>query len=416
MESSINLKGSIPRHFEQYPWFCAVSGGADSVALLYLLRQAYPQKDITVVYIDHNWSSQSCQWEKIVKSHAQSLSLPFASYSVDDSVQSEGTARALRLSLYQKLLNKPGLIFLGHHLDDQIETSLWRWIRGNWQSLDSMRFLTKCSQGFLVRPLLDLSKNRLLTYLHQHEIDFVQDPSNKDIRHTRNFLRHEILPKVINRESGIKSSFLQARQRFICERSFLKSLFSPYMKNILHWRSYPKIDEQSLTLLITHWLDYKELPHPSYKSLKEFASQCIKAHPQKHPSLELLDYVIYSYRGLLYSVEKESLSLVYPKRLEVDSDVVSWGDRCFKKQKGSLIGSDNRVWVFTQPKKRQTLITEQYPNGIRVSQLWKELLIPPWMRKSYPLITVDGKFVQLGDLCYCPEFKKSGEIFTHERI
>ena len=105
MENTLSLPSQLLSRFDSIPWYCAVSGGVDSIVLLYLVHKAFPHKKITVISINHRWSSGSKLWTQYVSEHAKKLSLPFISYDLEEHVHSENYAREKRLKIYKKLLD-----------------------------------------------------------------------------------------------------------------------------------------------------------------------------------------------------------------------------------------------------------------------------------------------------------------------
>lgn len=160
---------------------CGVSGGADSSALLVLAVGA--GLSVTAVHVDHALRPGSAEEAGVVADLAERLGTRFRSVSapVDHGSGLEERARTLR----HAVLGPDSL--LGHTADDQAETVLLRMLRGTGPAgLAAMRPDR--------HPLLSLRRSETVALCARMEIPVVQDPSNDSPMHTRNRIRHEVMP------------------------------------------------------------------------------------------------------------------------------------------------------------------------------------------------------------------------------
>jgi len=198
----------------------AVSGGADSVALLYLLRDlgGEPPLRITVAHFNHLLRGpESDEDERFVRSLAEELGLPFVGGKADvrelaesRGLSVEAAARLARREFLRGAAERRGIgrIATGHHADDQAETVLIRLVRGSGvRGLAAMRPVTR--DGF-VRPLIDCTRSELRAYLARRGIDFREDSSNLDRSYLRNRVRNELIP-LLQRE--FNPAIVQALRR-----------------------------------------------------------------------------------------------------------------------------------------------------------------------------------------------------------
>jgi len=188
----------------------AVSGGADSVALLRLLCRVQPQSplDLTVLHVDHSLRPDSAEDAQWVQRLAESLGLPFYSIRIPRPTSRElrangveAWARKKRLSAFALLAEQHSLeaVCLGHHAQDQAETILWRLLRGaSLQGLGGLHPLKNLAIDgrplLLWRPLLKTSPEELRTFLRKIGQDWREDPTNRDMGFLRNRIRYELLP------------------------------------------------------------------------------------------------------------------------------------------------------------------------------------------------------------------------------
>ncbi len=186
----------------------AVSGGPDSLALLDLLHQLAPQLGLrlAVGHVDHGILPDSGRVAAQVKAHA-------ASYGLEAHVErlslgasaTETRARRARYAALRELQQRVGARYLvtAHHADDQIETVLYRVLRGS--GVSGLAGIAAQGPQGLVRPLLPFRRSELARWLAQRFPDAAGrwaihlDPSNADPRHDRSWIRGQLLPLLRQR-------------------------------------------------------------------------------------------------------------------------------------------------------------------------------------------------------------------------
>jgi tRNA(Ile)-lysidine synthase len=178
----------------------AVSGGADSIALLFLLKNlaARFQTGLTVLHVNHQLRGvESDEDEDFVRSVANTMRLPFlCAKARPEAGNLEAEARRLRRQFFKECQRSHGLtrIALGHTRSDQAETVLHHVLRGSGTGgMAGMRFSTP--DGF-VRPLLDISREEVRTWEAEEGLHWREDSSNADLGFTRNRLRLETIPAL----------------------------------------------------------------------------------------------------------------------------------------------------------------------------------------------------------------------------
>lgn len=179
----------------------AVSGGPDSVFMLYMLNEI--AKDfgfkVTVLHFNHKIREESDEDALFVKTLSKTLNLDFETESCDvlgfakkEKLSLEDAARIKRYDFLKKYKFRLGLgeIALAHTKDDIAETFVMNMMRGSSLSgLTSMRI----KREFYIRPVCFLEKREILEYLNAQGIDFKIDKSNKDTSFVRNKIRLELM-------------------------------------------------------------------------------------------------------------------------------------------------------------------------------------------------------------------------------
>ena len=183
----------------------AFSGGMDSRVLLQLLCDAdwARGRSLRALHVDHGLHADSAQWAAHCQREAAALGLDITVLRVDVAVGSgglEARARRARHAALQAALRPGEVVVMAHHQNDQAETFLLRALRGAGErGLGGMRALRRFGAGWLWRPLLGTPRSALQAYAVARGLRWIEDPSNQDVRHDRNFLRQAVLPLLQQR-------------------------------------------------------------------------------------------------------------------------------------------------------------------------------------------------------------------------
>lgn len=182
----------------------AVSGGADSVALLhFLVQNAAEQKwEITVCHVNHNLRGEESRRdarfvEALCKKYGVSLRLlneDVAGLAKKQKLGVEECAREVRYSFFEQVAKEQGAkIATAHTLSDSLETVLFHLARGT-----SLRGLTGIPpvRGNIIRPFIDCSRKDVEMYCREHGLAFVEDSTNASDEYTRNRIRHHVVPEL----------------------------------------------------------------------------------------------------------------------------------------------------------------------------------------------------------------------------
>ena len=168
----------------------AVSGGADSVCLLHVLKQLFPDAVRGVAHFNHQWRAEaSGEDERFVAQLAAPLPF-FRAEGVPAPGNKEQNARRARLAFFKGL---GATVALGHTRDDQAETVLFRFLRGS--GLAGLSGIAPTSNG-IIRPLLDVTRAEVEQYLRARNIPWREDATNQDLSFARNRIRHVLLPQL----------------------------------------------------------------------------------------------------------------------------------------------------------------------------------------------------------------------------
>ena len=180
----------------------AVSGGPDSMALLCALETCRARLGITISagHFDHRLRTGSGRDRIYVEAFCADRGIPCHSGSDDIASRAhqsgesiEQAARRYRYRFLRETATRIGArwIATGHTRNDQVETVLMRVMRG--AGIRGLSGIPR-RRGPLTRPLLEVARAETVAFCREWGVEFIDDPSNTDVRHTRNRVRHEVLP------------------------------------------------------------------------------------------------------------------------------------------------------------------------------------------------------------------------------
>lgn len=212
----------------------AVSGGADSVALLDALAKARSRRalrsiGLVVGHVDHQLRPDSGVDARLVLAHAERLSLPFELAVVAVSAAGVGLEQAAREARYEALERMAtgagcGAVVTAHTATDQAETVLWRLARGaGTHGLAAMASRRPLGRIALLRPLLGIRREEARAYCDRMGLRFHDDPTNVDDR-PRARLRAEVLPVLERLAPGATDRIAAAALRLREDDAFLEGL------------------------------------------------------------------------------------------------------------------------------------------------------------------------------------------------
>lgn len=205
----------------------AVSGGVDSVVLLNILVKNIPSSSTLVVaHLDHGIRSNSTRDCLFVKELAKQYKLKFETDKANLGVDaSEATARTARYKFLNQVVknHKGAILITAHHLDDFFETVVINFHRGcHRRGLVSLK-----SSEQLLRPLMRVSKQQIIDYAQKHQLDWVEDATNHDLKYLRNYIRHKIINKLTVKQ---RAELLKLCDELISSNQELDQFLDNYLK------------------------------------------------------------------------------------------------------------------------------------------------------------------------------------------
>ncbi len=348
---------------KETPVLVGFSGGADSVALLHLLK-AFSLRDgfaILAVHVHHGIRGTEADRDaEFCEDFAKKIGVEIITYRIDVPTIADGRGESLeevarneRYRIFDTVMQERNipLLAVAHHAGDNAETVLFRLARGTGLAgLCGIKQLRKIGQGYVTRPLLPFSKDEILAYCRDRNLSFVTDSTNLEPCCTRNLLRLEILPTL---EKSVPNA----------------------VKNIANATARLQLDEDYLTGVANGWteehrrgeilsLDGMKDLHPAIRSrvLANFTENAEAVH------LTALTDLILSGRGGCIPLPHDRTAVVLGGRLRILPLLRGEGlrerkplcEETFSLCDGKLTVSSKQTENSNEPKKIHKLSTKHY--------------------------------------------------------
>lgn len=268
-----------------------VSGGRDSMVLLCALRTLGFQR-LVVCHLDHGLRGRASQGDAaFVLKQASKLGCALETaraatreYAATNRKSLELAARELRLAFFAECArrHKCHVLLLAHHADDQIETCLFNFLRGSGSAgLGGMRPVSRMGRLTVRRPMLGILREDITAYQKRHRIPFREDASNLETVHTRNKLRHDVLPAI---EKALGSTFRKtiprAAEIFRAEDECLTSLV-PKIGETLSCKELRALPIAIQRRAVLRWLRERRVVEPGWEETQRVLSLLNTAGPAK---------------------------------------------------------------------------------------------------------------------------------------
>lgn len=389
----------------------AFSGGLDSSVLAHALSSA----DIPVLalHIDHGLQEASAAWSRHCEAFAESLGIEFRCRKVNVQLESgkgpEASAREARYNALYAELEPGDWLLSAHHREDQAETLLLNLVRGTGPAgIAGIGAVRRFGPGWLIRPLLYFDRADLKAYAESHEIEWIEDPSNSDKRFDRNFLRHEILPRLKTRWPDIATRLQRSAMHASEATSLLIDLAKIDLEAVggradrLPVESVLDLSRYRQKNLIRYALRVCGLTLPTALQLDNILDEVLRAREDAQPQVRWSGGSARRYRDGLYLLPAE-LDAALPEGPISGSEVRlgnSLGTLRFEPgvDRGldpHLVGPNLRL---VSRKGGEKIRLDRQSHTKKLKKLLQEEGIVPWMRDRVPLIYSGDELVAVGDL------------------
>lgn len=399
-------------------YWVAYSGGLDSHVLLHniaKLREELPIK-IRVIHIHHGLNPNADAWLKHCERVCAELKLDWLSQRVNVNVTAgespEEVARRCRYAAFTDLLAEDDIVLTAHHQDDQAETVLLQLLRGAGpKGLSAMPRIKPLGKGWLMRPLLGFTRQELMQYATEHQLQWIEDDSNTDENFSRNFLRHKILPELRGRWPSVTKTLARVADNCAEAQRLLTSLADEggvaargSQPNTLSVHYLKKLPRERQQLLLREWLYAQDFLAPPAKKMQSILQDMLLAGEDKAPLVCWGDVELRRYRDDLYA-QKRTVNQMHQKEwlwdLAKPLTIPGWGVLQAELSQGRGLRADiQQVTVrFRQGGEKLKLPGRSMHHSLK--KLFQEWGVLPWERDKVPLLYHQGELVAVVGYTVC---------------
>ena len=397
----------------QTPLVVAYSGGVDSTVLLQAVIAYREQFDspIHAVHVHHGLSDNAEQWAKHCELQCRLEDVAFHLYRVDVDTGSrkslEAEARKVRYNALLEVCDQiGGVLLLGQHAEDQLETVLLQLKRGAGpQGLAGMGEVQYRGDTLIMRPMLALEKAEIVAYAEEEMLQWVEDESNQQNSFDRNFLRNEIIPHLLARWPKLTKTVGRSAELCAEQSALVSDSAQRHFEECKH--SDFRLDGQKLAdlslpwqaMVIRAWFRAQRQLSPS-KAQTDQVLAMLKAKHDATPEVNFKWGRVIRFDHDLYWVVNATHEV--PQNLELafgQDTYLPWLQGQVKVMK-SAHKNDDTVLLRTNTRNLRVK-----PENASVSKLLKEWFkvwrVPRWERDGVPVIFINEQPVALIVLGRC---------------
>ena len=402
------VRHSLQNHVGAADRLCVgLSGGLDSVVLLsalHVLASEFRLK-LSALHVNHQLHPEADRWEAFCREYCRRLGVPCAVERVSvvrsGGESLEAVARAQR---YAAFFQQPAdFVVLAHHREDQAETVLIQLLRG--AGLQGLRAMPETrvpggpSAGWprLLRPLLQVSRAALREYAGVYGLSWVEDPSNRETHHARNYLRHELLPVLALRFPSWATTLGRSARHLAEAGELLDQLaeadFAACREGAgIRITAALGLGQSRAVNLLRWWVRERGAPPFHQKQLEDWLRQS-QARADRNPNLLWAGWTLARFKGcwqLDPTLTAEWPELFFERWPQGDSILIPGGGtlRLRRIQDGGVRLALLSAGGFFLRRRRGGERLRLFAGGgsRTLRNLLQEAGIPPWRRDAMPLL------------------------------
>jgi len=256
-------------------YLIGVSGGRDSMVLLHALHDLGYHK-LIICHLNHGLRGAAASADRnLVRKAAtrmgtgwETAKVDVKAYAAQKKCSVELAARELRFAFFSRCARQHRCprLFLAHHADDQIETSLFNFLRGTGAAgIAGMKPVSLRAGLEIIRPLLGVSRDEIAAYAREKDIPWREDASNQDRAHQRNRLRLDVLPAITTAlGTSHRAAILRAAEILREEDAWMESLVPPVTKQ-LPCETLRAMPEALRRRFVLRWLKQLGVPEAGFQ-------------------------------------------------------------------------------------------------------------------------------------------------------
>lgn len=399
------------------PVLLAFSGGLDSTTLLHALSRepSIRARGLRAIHVHHGLQAPADEWARHCARFCGSIGVPLSIIKVSVTRDSgdglEAAARKARYGAFETTLAAGEVLVTAHHRDDQAETFLLRALRGSGpDGLAAMRSWRKFAAGWHWRPLLETPRGDLLAYAREHGLSWLDDPSNEDTHHDRNFLRQRILPLLRERWPQADAAFARSAALNADAVELLDQ------EDALALAMARSVDPQALSAgallalaaprrarVLRRWVEALGFPPLPGAGIAQIESDLLQARADARARFVWRDVVIERWRDLLHAQRlREPLPTGWSMEWDGREPLPLPGGDSLELEGAGTLPSPCRV---SARRGGERILLPGRTHSHTLKNVLQELGVPPWEREALPLVhDPAGALVAVADFAYSAGF------------
>lgn len=409
--------------------YIAYSGGLDSSVLLDAASAELPREKLRAVHINHHLSPNSDYWQEHCRQVCALLAIPFIHHQLRIEATGEGLEQAARRGRYdyfQALLQPGDFLLMAHHQDDQVETLIYRMLRGSGpKGLAGIPAARPLGEGQLLRPLLGYSRQHLETYAADKNLRWIHDESNDGTTFDRNYLRHEVIPAIAKRWPDYRQRLVRSAgqcakaNRLLVERAeqdlVAADRRSERLGASIDLAAFMGLSEPRQHNLLREWVAFEGLAPFGVHTLNAVMTDLVRAREDAAPRVSWRGGQFRRFRNRLFLLPPQPWGLAAPESGNCRVDVLPvaglanplpLGDGFELQFAPGQGGNALRV----QPTDKIEIRFRQGGERCRplgrsgsapLKKLFQEYGLEPWLRNLAPLVYINGGLAAVADLFVC---------------
>lgn len=411
------------------PLIVAYSGGLDSHVLLHALGQlrATAGWPIRAVHINHGLHPDAGRWAEHCAHVCAELTVALdVEAVVVAAVGDYGVEEAARRARYAALarhVRAGEVLVTAHHRSDQAETVLLQLLRGTGvRGLAAMPARTPFGPAELVRPLLPWDRVALASYAVTERLRYIDDPSNSDPRLARNYLRAEIMPRLIARWPDAAEQLARSARHSAEAMHLLDEIGAADLAASTTSAGELRID--ALTALsparrsnvVRYWLRARGVRVPAETTLRQILKQCDATPRTRHVCIAWPEGEVRRYRDWLTVRPRQGAPLDWTTSWNPALPLIIPGTGKRLRTQAATGNGLAQTWMHTAPwqvrwrRGGERCLLPGRAHRHKLKKLLQEAGVPPWERARLPLVYIDGQLAAVADRWVCQPFAaRAGE-------
>lgn len=391
-----------------------LSGGLDSMVLLEAvdqLRRHYSLPPLKAIHVHHGLHPDADHWVEHCQRECQArdIELHIRRVQLPPGGNIEELARDARYGIFEQYLQPGDCVLLAHHADDQLETLLFRLMRGTGvRGMAGMPVSRALGQGVLLRPLLGWTREQLADWARAQQLEWIEDPANADPRYARTALRHQLLPYLREHWKSLPGNLLRLAEhaseanQLLDERAEEDLQQASVALTDVWLDCWPNLVLDALAALsparqknlLRYWLHQQGIRLPDQRHLQTLLAQ-LTAAQDSQPALHIGNARLYRSSGRLWLVSVPSVLAGVDQPLAAirNTALLAGNGRLRFKEEGSIAHCDG-CWRIAYRRGGEQIKLPGRPTQ-SLKSLFQQAGIPAWLRPAIPLLYCDDQLVSV---------------------